>query len=235
MSGEIAQRISRVKDKINETCLRAGRNPAEIRLMVVSKLHPLSDAEEAWKHGIRLFGESRVQEGMQKFELFRKRNDNSGAEIHLIGSLQRNKARKAAEFFDCIQSVDRAALIEELGALTLERKTPLKIFLEYHTGEESKAGFPDLKSLLTAAEKLRSFPGLLPMGLMTMAPFTADKKEIRAAFRSCRTAAEELRKLFGKDSWPGLSMGMSGDFEIAIEEGSTMLRLGTVIFGDRTQ
>ena len=233
MTGEIGRRIAAIRDTINETCLRTGRDPGEVRLMAVSKLYPVEAAEEAWKEGIRFFGENRVQEGTKKFDGFRE--THAGTEIHLIGSLQKNKAKKAAFFFDCIQSVDRLDLIDELGALTLGREAPLMLFLEYHTGEESKSGFQDKDSLFRAAEKVMTFPGLKPAGLMTMAPFTSDKKAIRASFRECRLASMELEKRFPAGGWSGLSMGMSGDFEIALEEGSNMLRIGTAIFGERNR
>ena len=235
MTDKLAGRICRILDKINESCHRLGRNPDEIRLMAVSKSYPLKAAEEAHKHGIKLFGESRVQEGTEKFKSFRENHFSANAdntEIHLIGALQRNKAKRAAEFFDCIQSVDRDVLVDELGKITLGRDRPLMIYLEYLTGEESKTGFRDLDSLLRAAEKVHSLEGLRPLGLMTIAPFTGDEKAIRASFRKCRIAAEELGKRFGKDSWSNLSMGMSGDFETALEEGSTLIRIGTAIFGE---
>jgi pyridoxal phosphate enzyme (YggS family) len=200
--------------------------------MGVSKFQPLSAVEEAWNGGLRLFGESRVQEGVEKFALFKEQHP--GCEIHLIGSLQRNKAKKAADFFDCIQSVDREPLIDELGALTLGKERPLMVFLEYHTGEAGKAGFRDLDSLCRGAEKVLSFPGLKPLGLMTIAPFTTDENLVRAAFRSCYLALEELKKRFSQENaWSCLSMGMSGDFEIALEEGATLIRIGTAIFGER--
>ena len=240
MGNDISASVSLIRERINAACVRSGRDPKEIRLMGVSKLQPLSAIEEAWKSGIRIFGENRVQEGMEKFAVFREQhsfkdhtNSDEEIEIHLIGNLQRNKAKKAADFFDCIQSVDRESLIEELGAWTLGRERPLMILLEYHTGEPSKAGFPDLDSLCKAAERVLSFSGLKPCGLMTMAPFTADEKAVRAAFRSCCLAAEELKKRFPESGWSCLSMGMSGDFEIAIEEGSTLVRIGTAIFGER--
>ena len=237
MVDNLADRISSLWEKINAACLRSGRNQNDVQLMAVSKFQSLSLVEEAWKGGIRLFGESRVQEGIMKFAKFREQY--AGSKIHFVGSLQRNKAKKAAEFFDCIQSVDREPLIDELGALTLGREQPLMILLEYHTGEAGKAGFPDLDSLYRAAEKVLSFPVLVPMGLMTIAPFSTDEKAVRTAFRSCRMAAEELRKRFPGETlplgkaWSCISMGMSGDFEIAIEEGSTLVRIGTTIFGER--
>jgi uncharacterized pyridoxal phosphate-containing UPF0001 family protein len=128
--------------------------------------------------------------------------------------------------------VDRDSLLSELGTLTGSREKPLMILLEYHTGEESKSGFPDEDSLCRAAEKALAFPGLKPGGLMTMAPFTADAGAIRSSFRALVKAKNRLETEF-PGHWACLSMGMSGDFEIAIEEGSTLLRIGTAIFGER--
>ena len=230
MVNDICDAITSISEKIYEACQSAGRDPKEIQLMAVTKFQPAIAVEEAWNQGLRLFGESRVQDGIEKYSSFHLEDEY---QVHLIGSLQRNKAKKAADFYHCIQSVDREPLIEELGALTLGRERPLMILLEYHTGEASKAGFPDLDSLCRAAEKALSFPALKPMGLMTMAPLTSDEKVLRKAFRSCLQAAEELRKRFINNQWPCLSMGMSGDYEIAIEEGSTLVRIGTAIFGER--
>ena len=233
MTGEISARLTQIRERVNSICVRLGRDPDQVRLMAVTKTVPAQYAEEAWQQGIRLFGENRIPEGIEKFRAFRENHPPPETEVHMIGRLQRNKAKKAAEFFDCIQSVDRIELINELGALTDGRKTPLNILLEYHTGEESKAGFPDMDSLFAAAEIVLSHPGLAPLGLMTMAPYTGDQKTIRAAFRSCRIAADGLKKRFGFDYWSCLSMGMSGDFETALEEGSNLIRIGTAIFGER--
>jgi pyridoxal phosphate enzyme (YggS family) len=237
---DIAGALARLEDRIVSACLRAGRKREEVTLMGVSKFHPLEAVEEARKAGLGLFGENRVKEGIEKFTALRQKRPEDPAEVHLIGSLQRNKAKSAASFFDCIQSVDRESLIDELGkacspdGLILKREKPLMILLELHTGEESKAGFPDLDSLFRGAEKALSFPGLKPAGLMTMAPFTADTGAIRASFKALAKARGELEKRFGP-VWPCLSMGMTGDFETAIEEGSTLIRIGTAIFGERRQ
>ena len=235
MEDSIAARLELVEEKINAACLRSGRERREIQLMGVTKFHPLEAVEEAWKAGMRLFGESRVQEARSKFrEFWEKYGRDCGAELHLIGSLQRNKAKDAAAFFDCIQSVDRESLIDSLGGLTLGRESPLMILLEYHTGEETKTGFPSRDSLFRAAEMIFSFPRLRPAGLMTMAPYTEDKNLIRASFRELAAARDELEKRFpGKGNWSCLSMGMTNDFELAIEEGSTLIRIGTAIFGER--
>jgi pyridoxal phosphate enzyme (YggS family) len=226
----IADNIHRLEERIEEACRRSGRDRSPVRLMGVSKFHRRSEVEEAWAAGLRLFGENRVQEAEEKFS---DPPSPPGTELHLIGSLQRNKAKAAAALFDCVQSVDREPLILELAKHCAGREKPLGILLELHTGEESKGGFPGEESLYRAAELLASSPGLLPLGLMTMAPFTEDRKKIRASFRALAKAGEGLKARFPLGDWSCLSMGMSGDFEIAIEEGSTLLRIGTLIFGER--
>ena len=232
MYENIDTRLIQIEERIEKACKSAGRKRNEIRLMGVTKFHSLEAVEKAFKAGLRLFGENRVQEGKEKFSHFWETHDRGSAELHLIGSLQRNKAKIAVSCFDCIQSADRESLIRELGALTEGRESPLMLLLEYHTGEATKTGFPDKDSLFRAAEQVLSFPGLRPAGLMTMAPFTEDKAAIRSSFRELVRARDELEKRF-KGFWSCLSMGMTGDFEIAIEEGSTLLRIGTAIFGER--
>jgi pyridoxal phosphate enzyme (YggS family) len=228
----IADALEAVEERIEGACNRSGRKRGEIRVLGVTKFHAAAVLEAAWNAGIRLFGESRVQEAASKFARFK--SGHPGAELHMIGSLQRNKAKIAVDLFDAVQSVDRAELIETLGALTGNRKNPLMILLEYHTAEESKSGFPDLDSLFRAAEKALEFPGLALGGLMTMAPFVNDEERIRSSFRAAVSARDALARRFPGAGWSCLSMGMSGDFEIAIEEGSTLLRIGTAIFGERT-
>ena len=235
----IAENIAKIEERIQKTCDRAGRKREEITLMAVSKFQPIDLVEEARQAGIRCFGESRVKEGSEKFDAYRK--EHPEIELHLIGSLQRNKAKAASLFFDCIQSVDREALICELekciGTSFKEqgREKPLRLLFELHTGEESKSGFPDLEGLFRAAETVLKSPYLKPCGLMTMAPFTTDRDLIRSSFRHLAKAGTELEKRFPPaENWACLSMGMTGDFEIAIEEGSTLLRIGSAIFGERT-
>jgi pyridoxal phosphate enzyme (YggS family) len=235
MELSIVDRVSLLEEKVEAACVRSGRKRQEIRLMGVTKFRRREAVEAAFGAGITLFGESRVKEGREKFsEFWETRPRDGSSELHLIGPLQRNKAKIAASFFDCIQSVDRDSLLEELGVLTAGREKPLMIMLEYHTGEETKSGFQDLDSLFLAAEKSLSTPGLYPAGLMTMAPFTDDKTAIRSSFKKLFAARDELIKRFGrgKDEWSCLSMGMTNDFEIAIEEGSTLIRIGTAIFGE---
>jgi pyridoxal phosphate enzyme (YggS family) len=200
--------------------------------MAVSKFQPIAKIEEARKSGLRLFGENRVREAAEKFPPQILLRD---CEVHMIGSLQRNKAKTASRIFNCVQSLDRDEIITELAKYGKEREKPLSVLLELHTGEASKSGFPDEEALLRAAEQVLSSPGLAAGGLMTMAPFNAAESAIRASFRALVHARGTLVSHFPQADWSCLSMGMSEDFEIAIEEGSTLLRIGTAIFGERQQ
>jgi pyridoxal phosphate enzyme (YggS family) len=227
----LAEALAALQERIERACRRSGRRPEEISLLGVSKFQDAAALEAAWNAGIRLFGESRVQEASVKFARFKP--GHPGTELHLIGALQRNKAKIAVGLFDMVQSVDREELIETLGALTENRKDPLMILLEYHTAEETKSGFPDPDSLARGAEKALKFPGLALRGLMTIAPHTGDEERIRSSFRAAVSARDALALRFPEADWSCLSMGMSADFEIAIEEGSTLLRIGTALFGER--
>ncbi|MDR1030707.1 MAG: YggS family pyridoxal phosphate-dependent enzyme [Treponema sp.] len=227
----IRDALRRIQERIQEACIRSGRNPAAIQLMGVSKFHSAAEIEEAWQGGIRLFGESRVQEAVEKFTPLKQQHPE--LELHLIGSLQRNKAKAAVSLFDGIQSVDREGIISELGTLTAQRDRPLGILLEFHTGEETKSGFLDEEQLYRATDKVLSYPGLVLRGLMTLAPYTDDTAQVRAAFKSLVLMRDKLASRFPSCDWSCLSMGMSQDFEIAIEEGSTLIRIGTALFGER--
>jgi pyridoxal phosphate enzyme (YggS family) len=224
----VAGNVAIIEERIQKACTQSGRRRDEITLMGVSKFVPLDMIKEAYKAGIRCFGESRVKDAAEKFEAFA---DNFPCcELHLIGSLQRNKAKTAASLFDCIQSVDRDELIAELAKHAGARQKPLSVLLEFHTGEETKSGFDGMDSLFKAAELVLKSACLKPQGLMTMAPYTKDHGLIRRSFRQLVKAQKELERRFPSGNWKCLSMGMSADFEIAIEEGSTMLRIGSSIF-----
>ena len=225
----VAGNIAEIEERIQKVCDASGRKREAITLLGVSKFQPVGMVEDAFRAGILCFGESRVKEGIEKFDAFKRKHP--AVQVHLIGALQRNKAKSAALFFDCIQSVDREALIAELVRYTGQRDKPLEVLLELHTGEESKSGFADLDGLFRAAELVMGGEGLKPQGLMTMAPFTQEKDLIRSSFRFLAKAQKELEKRFPPaENWACLSMGMSNDFEIAVEEGSTMLRIGSSIF-----
>jgi len=231
MKMTVKDRIDAIKERMEKAALRSGRKGGEIRLMGVSKFHGAEEIEEAVKAGLFLFGESRVQEAAGKFPALKE--TYPALELHLIGNLQRNKVKNALTVFDGIQSLDRDELITALGSLAAKTggNRSLTVLLELHTGEASKSGYPDEDSLSRAVELTASFPGLKLSGLMTMAPLTQDESLIRRSFRKLYSARESLRRRFPEEDFSCLSMGMSGDFEIAIEEGSTMVRVGTAIFG----
>jgi PLP dependent protein len=230
----VAENIARVQEKIRTAAARARRDPGEITLMAVSKTFPAECIREAYQAGIRHFGENRVQEFAGKVDSLRDLGD---ARWHMIGHLQTNKAGKAAELFSAIDSVDSLKLPEKLNDSARESGKKLAVLIEVNVGGESaKSGMPpdspELDRLLSAAPQ---FDHLEIRGLMTIPPFTEDPQQARLFFRELR----ELRDQIAVRKLPGvrmdvLSMGMSHDFEVAIEEGSTCVRVGTAIFGDRT-
>jgi pyridoxal phosphate enzyme (YggS family) len=227
----IAENAAQIEERIQKACDAAGRKRDEITLMGVTKFLPADKVEEAWRAGIRCFGESRVKEAAEKFGSFRA---SYSMQLHLIGSLQRNKAKPAALFFDCVQSIDREEIIAELEKYSAGRNNPLEVLLERHTGEETRSGFAALDDLFRAAQMVLESAHLKVRGLMTMAPFTQDTALIRGSFRQVVNAQKELERRFPPgENWECLSMGMSNDFEIAVEEGSTMLRIGSLLFKEQ--
>ena len=230
----IPENISAVRKRIAEAARRAGRRPEEIALMAVSKTHPPERIREAHAAGLRLFGENRVQELAGKAAALA---DLEGAEWHMIGHLQTNKAGRAAELFGAVDSVDSVKLAEKLDAAARNLGKKLGVLIEINVGgEAAKSGVaPDsdeLQALLTTAPR---FEAVEFRGLMTIPPFTDNPEDARPYFRKLR----ELRDAVAARKLPAvgmsvLSMGMSHDFEVAIEEGSTCVRVGTAIFGQRT-
>jgi pyridoxal phosphate enzyme (YggS family) len=224
-----------VQERIATAALRAGRRPEEIALMAVSKTFPPEIIREAYNAGQRLFGENRVQEFADKAGAL---SDLPDAEWHMIGHLQTNKAAKASELFTAVDSVDSLRLAEKLNTAAQAAGKRLPVLLEINVGgEAAKSGAaPDsdeLEQLLVAVPGLQA---LQVRGLMTIPPFTEDPQQARPYFRRLR----ELRDQIAARHLPAvnldvLSMGMSHDFEAAIEEGSTCVRLGTAIFGERTK
>jgi pyridoxal phosphate enzyme (YggS family) len=189
----IAERINDVQSRIEKAAVLSCRKAEEVRLMGVSKFHGVEKVEAALRAGLSLFGENRVQEAEGKFSALREKY---ALELHMIGSLQRNKAKTASALFDCIQSVDRDELVITLGGIAAGRETPLNVLLEMHTGEESKSGYPDMDALCGAVELVLSFPGLVLSGLMTMAPFTKNVQVVRRSFRTLVAAREGLSARF---------------------------------------
>jgi len=229
----ISENIAAVRERIASAARRAGRTLDGITLMAVSKTHPPARIREAYEAGLRVFGENRVQEFSGKAEALADLRD---AEWHLIGHLQTNKAAKAVELFRAVDSVDSLKLAEKLDAAARALGKKLDVLIEVNVGGESaKSGIaldsPELDELLMAAPRLEA---LVFRGLMTVPPFTDDPQEARPHFRKLR----ELRNAIAARKLPAvamdeLSMGMSHDFEIAIEEGSSCVRVGTAIFGER--
>jgi pyridoxal phosphate enzyme (YggS family) len=231
----IPENIAGVRQRVAEVAGRAKRRPDEIALMAVSKTHPPERIREAHAAGLRLFGENRVQEFDGKANAL---SDLAGAEWHMIGHVQTNKAGKAAELFRAVDSVDSVKLAEKLDAAAGSLGKKLSVLIEINVGgEAAKSGVaPDsreLEELLLAAPRLEA---LEFHGLMTVPPFTENPEGARPYFRQVR----ELRDAIAARELPAvgmnvLSMGMSHDFEVAIEEGSTCVRVGTAIFGERTK
>jgi hypothetical protein len=227
----ISENLAAVRQRITAAARRAGRSPEEIELVAVSKTQPVESIRDAYAAGQRLFGENRVQEFSSKAPLLQDLKD---AKWHLIGHLQTNKAAKAAELFRAVDSVDSLKLAEKLDAAARKTGAKLNVLIEVNVGgEAAKSGVaPDslmLEELLIAAPRLEALDF---RGLMTVPPFTDDREEARPYFRKLR----ELRDMIASRKLPSvamdqLSMGMSHDFEVAISEGSTCVRVGTAIFG----
>lgn len=227
----VADNLRRVLDTIAEAEVKSGRKPGSVSLVAVSKFNPVEAVLEAIAAGQFLFGENRVQEAVPKFQEVQKLYDNT--ELHIIGTLQRNKVKKALTVASCIQSVDRIELLEEIEKQAAVLNKTVPVLFEYHTGEESKSGFCDLDSLLRAVEYGESAPHIIPKGFMTMAPFTTDQKEILASFRKLKDIRQQVQSRFSALTLDQLSMGMTNDFPLAIQEGATLVRIGTAIFGAR--
>ncbi len=235
VSMSISENIAAVRERIATATRRAGRTLDDIALMAVSKTHPPDRIREAYNAGLRLFGENRVQEFSGKAEALADLRD---AEWHLIGHLQTNKAAKAAELFRAVDSVDSLRLAEKLDAAACDLGKKLDVLIEINVGgEAAKSGIalgsPALDELLIAAPRLEA---LVFRGLMTVPPFTDDPQDARPYFRKLHGLRDALaaRKLPAV-AMDELSMGMSHDFEIAIEEGSSCVRVGTAIFGERSK
>lgn len=229
----IAENLARVRERIAAAARRAGRSPEQVALMAVTKTFDADRIREAYAAGQRLFGENRVQEFAVKAEAVRALE---GTCWHLIGHLQSNKAARAAELFDAVDTVDSLRLARKLNSAAEARGVILPVLIEINlAGEAAKSGVaPDSKELEDIFYAAPQLEALKVSGLMAIPPLTLDPEEARPYFRRLR----ELRNTLAARQLPAvtmdvLSMGMSHDFEVAIEEGSTCIRLGTAIFGER--
>lgn len=226
---DIAANIASLRERIAAACARAGRDPASVTLMAVSKNQPPEAVRAALDAGLTCFGENRVQEAKAKIPLCPGR-----ARWQMIGHLQSNKCRDAVALFEMIQSVDSLALAQELNRQCEKAAKTMPILLEVNVaGEASKFGYPP-PALLAEFKALAALPRLEVHGLMTIAPYTPTPERVRPVFRRLRELRTECEQLLGAPL-PVLSMGMSGDFEVAVEEGATLVRIGTALFGPRSR
>lgn len=228
----LKERLTELSTELAELATQAGRSPEEIKLIAVSKTHPSELIAEAFQAGQVRFGENRVQEASEKIEKLQ----NLGIEWHLIGHLQKNKARFCPGRFDWIHSVDSRELLELLEKQCALQSQPIQILLQANLSQEdSKSGVSDYDNLCRLLEKTQGCQWLRCRGLMTMAAATDDANKIRKTFSQLRTWLEKLRNEFTLTTFTELSMGMSSDYRIAIAEGATMVRLGTALFGERNK
>jgi len=228
---QLIENISTVYKRISHAAMRAGRRPEDIKLIAVTKTLSLQRITDAIDAGLRVFGESRIQEALKKVTSNELQVTSSKIEWHLIGHLQKNKAKTAVELFDMIQSIDSIELAKTIDRHALEAGKVQHVLIQVKLShEDSKHGI--LKgNFLTNIREIGKLKNLNLRGLMTIPPFSENPEDSRRYFRELRTLRDESR-MPGYEL-PELSMGMTNDFEIAIEEGATMVRIGTAIFGDR--
>lgn len=224
---DIGANIALVRGRIGEAAVRGGRSPESVTLVAVTKTVGVDRIREAVAHGLRVFGENRVQEAREKVPQIPE------ASWHLIGSLQRNKVKEAVGLFHLIHSVDSAALAEEVGrrALAGGAGAPVQILIQVNISEEPQKHGVRPAETAAVVGKVARIPGVRVRGLMGMAPVVAAPEDARPFFRRLREIRDRVRDHLAELALPDLSMGMSDDFEIAIEEGATMVRVGRAVFG----
>jgi pyridoxal phosphate enzyme (YggS family) len=224
---DLAENLKAVQQRMAAACARAGRAPGTVTLIAVTKGQPPEAVAEAAKLGLALFGENKVQEAKAKIPLCPGR-----LHWHLVGHLQTNKCRDAVELFEMIHSVDSLHLAQEINKRAEQAARTMPILLEVNAaGEASKFGYSP-ERLLAEFSQINALPRLEIHGLMTVPPWTPNPEKARPLFRQLRQLKDQCEQLLGAPL-PSLSMGMTGDFEVAIEEGATIVRIGTALFGER--
>ena len=225
----IKNNLEIINKKIKKAALKVNRNPEEIKLVTVTKTATTEQIEEAINAGIKIIGENRVQDAKKKYQII-----TAEVEWHLIGHLQTNKAKYAVEIFNCIHSVDSIKLAQEIDKRSLQFGKIMDVLVEENvSGEETKYGIKS-EEVETFLKEISEFPRIRIRGLMTIAPIVEDKEEVRPYFRKLRELSEKIKsKNIENIKMDYLSMGMTEDFEIAIEEGANMVRIGRGIFGFR--
>ncbi len=229
MAASVEENLSKVNERIMQACRRSGRGPGEIRLVAATKGVPIKRVKEAIDAGLRLFGENYVQDAQEKI----KKVKLASVKWHFIGHLQKNKAASAVGLFDMIHSVDKLGLAKELNKRAEE---PLKVLLQINIGDEKTKGGVTIQDAPELAREIGKLKNISLKGLMAIPPFHEDTEKTRPYFTTIRRVAERINK----ERFPGvvlseLSMGMSHDFEVAIEEGATLIRVGTALFGEREE
>ncbi len=242
VAAQIEANIAAVRMRIAAAAERAGRNPADVQIVAVTKTHGVDVIRAAYEAGLRHFGENRVEEAEEKIAAARA---DLPADVvwHMVGHIQSRKTADVAALFEWVHSVDRFKVGRRLSEAALRLGRTLDVLLEVNlSGEASKFGYdlsrwPDEaaqgEAFFSEVARLLELPYLRWQGLMTIAPYTADAETVRPIFRRLRWLRHALCSRFPALEWPHLSMGMSGDFEVAVEEGATMVRIGTALFGPR--
>jgi len=233
MTISLRDNLTRVRERIAAAAVRAGRDESAVTLIAVSKTQPVEALLTAYESGVRHFGENRVEEASTKLPAFRQVIGDPAVVFHMIGHLQSRKAGDAAALFDRVHSVDSVKLAQRLSRFTTR---PLPILLEVNvSGEQSKHGFDGARrdELFSAIEAIAQLPNLQLDGLMTMAPIVDHPEQARPVFRTLRELRAAIERRYPYLKLPHLSMGMTDDFEIAVEEGATLVRIGRAIFGER--
>lgn len=230
---DLPSRIAAIQERIAAAARRGGRNADAVMLVAVSKTHSADEVAVAYAVGLRVFGENRVEEAAPKAEaVARLVTPAVPPAWHMIGHLQSRKAEDVLPWASMIHSVDSVKLAQRLSRFATAEKLPILLEINV-SGEASKYGFhPD--ELPAAVETIAALPGLALQGLMTMAPIATDPEDVRPIFAALRRLREELARRYPNLDWRHLSMGMTDDFEVAIEEGATIVRVGRAIFGERT-
>lgn len=234
----IAENLARVQEQISAAAQRAGRSPSEITLVAVSKTFPAEDIVQAVQAGAHHIGENRVEEAADKIPSAIARLEGASVRWHLIGHLQRRKARQAVALFDMVQSVDTVRLAETLNRHAAEMTKLLPVLLQVNiAGDPLKFGLrPEPQDdLWRAVESIVALPQLRVQGLMTIGPLVPTAEQARPHFRDLRVLRDRLAHTFPQAQWRELSMGMTDDYAVAIEEGATIVRIGRAIFGQRTE
>ena len=224
----VRENVQKIKERIERACERAGRDPGEVSILAASKTRTPEEIREVFEAGIRLFGENRVQEARDKIPLL----SDLSIEWHMIGHLQRNKVKYAVNLFDVVESLDSKELADELEKRLSKLGKKMRVFIEVKLSpEETKHGCSP-EEALELAKYVLSLEHLKLEGLMTVPPYFEDLELVRPYFRKLREIRDNLEDALGVNL-PHLSMGMSHDFEVAVEEGATIVRIGTAIFGPR--